>query len=115
MLGWIKLHRKLIDNPLYFSQKFIWSLAWIDLLLLAAHKKHIVEIKGRAITLYPGQLCYSKRSLASRWKWDKRTVSKFLNMLQGLEMIYQTDVKVTTVITIKNWNEYQNMEYEDGN
>ena len=39
MSGWIKLHRSITDNQLYFKEPFNKTLAWIDLLLLAKSQR----------------------------------------------------------------------------
>ena len=107
MQGWIKLHRQIIENEFYFSERFTKSQAWIDLLLLANHKNHTLFIRGNEINLKRGQLCYSQRTLAQLWGWNERTVKKFLNLLKKREMIHYKSTKVTTVITILNWDLYQ--------
>lgn len=107
MEGYIALHRKIIENEFYFSEKFTKSQAWIDLLILATHKENTVYIRGIGIKLNSGELCYSQLSLARRWKWNFKTVKKFLNLLKKREMVEIKSDNVTTVIFIKNWEHYQ--------
>ena len=118
MQGWIKLHRKLTENELYFSERFTRAQAWVDLLLLATHKPQTVFIRGVEINLKPGELCYSQLSLAKRWKWNRKTVTAFLKFLAKREMLLnRTDIRLshfTTVITIRNWHEYQADGQQDG-
>jgi DNA replication protein DnaD len=105
--GWIKLHRQIEGNEFYFDNKFDHTHAWIDLLLLANHKKATVFIRGIEIHLKPGELCYSQVSLAKRWKWNERTVNNFLKMLESRQMIHSRITYVTTIITICKWKDYQ--------
>jgi len=107
MQGYIKLYRQIMESEFYFSEKFSKSAAWIDLLLLANHKESTFFIRGIEIKLAPGQLAYSQLTLAKRWKWNFKTVKKFLDMLELRKMIFQSVNKVTTLITIVNWSEYQ--------
>jgi len=107
MEGWISLHRQMMENELYFSEKFTKSAAWIDLLLLARHSSGTKFIHGIEIKLQPGDLCYSQLSLAERWKWNFKTVKKFLDLLTDRQMISYKGGKVTTIISIKNWGKYQ--------
>ena len=109
MQGYILLHRKLFENEIYFEEKFDKAHAWIDLLLLANYMDRIVSIKGAEIQLKAGQLCLSKVSLAKRWGWDRRTVKKYLDVLQDVHMIVQQNIGLTTIITIVNWNKYQSL------
>lgn len=110
MEGWIKLHRQIEENELWFSEKFTKAQAWIDLLLLARHKPGLIDIRGIEIKLQSGQLCYSQLTLAKRWKWDRKTVKKFLKNLEKREMLDIRINKVTTIISIKNWFSYQAMD-----
>ena len=107
MEGWIKLHRQIVENEFYFSERFTKQQAWIDLLLLATHKERTVYLKGLEINLKPGQLCYSQVSLAKRWDWNRKTVKKFLNTLKNREMVDTRETNITTIITIKKWFLYQ--------
>jgi hypothetical protein len=107
MEGWIKIHRKLIDNPLWHSERFTKSQAWIDLLLLANHKPNTIFIRGNEVKTERGELCWSMLSLSKRWKWNRRTVDKFLSWLEKQEMIHNRKSPLTTIISIKNYDSYQ--------
>jgi len=105
--GYIKLHRQIKENEFWLSERFTKAQAWIDLLLAATYKTRTVFIRGIEINLNPGELCYSKLTLSKRWKWNERTVNKYLNMLENRQMIQTRITNVTTVISILKWNEYQ--------
>jgi len=107
MEGWIKLHRQIQENEFYYSEKFTKQSAWIDLLLLATHTERTVYLKGVEIKLTAGQLCYSQVSLAKRWKWDRKTVAKYLETLRKRKMVDTRKSNITTIITIKKWYLYQ--------
>ena len=115
MEGWIKIHRQIIENEFYFSERFTKQQAWVDLLLLARHNSGLVTIRGIDIKLNPGQLCYSQLSLSKRWQWDRKKVKKFLNQLKKREMVDIKISKVTTIITIKNWFSYQGVDNKTDN
>ncbi|MCH8942073.1 MAG: hypothetical protein IIA48_06515 [Bacteroidetes bacterium] len=114
MEGWIKLHRQILENEFWFSERFTKAQAWVDLLLLASHKERTLFIKGVEINLQPGQLCHSQVSLAYRWKWNRKTVKKFLNILKKREMLYTKETNITTIITIKTWVLYQGGGQQNG-
>ena len=115
MIGYFKVHRQITENEFYFCERFDKTHAWIDLLLLATHKENTLFIRGFEINLKPGQLCYSQKSLAKRWKWNVRTVNKFLKLLEKREMIHTKISNVTTIITILNWNRFQVNTYQSAN
>lgn len=107
MEGWIKLYRQIEENEFYFDEPFTRTQAWIDLLLLACHKSTSLRIRGIKIDLKPGELCYSQLSLAQRWKRDRKTVNKFLNEFKNMQMVDIKISRLTTIITITNWEKYQ--------
>lgn len=107
MEGYIKLFRKITENEFYFSQKFTKIQAWIDLLLIAGYKENSVTLGGVEFDLSPGELCFSQKSLAERWKWDRKTVRRFLTGLQKRNMVLIKTNRITSVITIVNWKKFQ--------
>lgn len=114
MNGWIPLHRQIMENEFYFAERFTKMQAWIDLLLLANHKPVTIFIRGNEINLKEGQLAYSQLSLAKRWKWNRKTVDKFLSMLQNREMLDNRKERLTTIISIKKWDDYQQSGQQKG-
>lgn len=111
--GWIKLHRQIQDNELWFSERFTKVQAWIDLLLLANHKPTTIFIRGVEINLERGQLAYSQVTLAHRWGWNERTVKRFLQMFEKRGMIQSKTTNISTIITVSNYQKYQ--EYTEQN
>lgn len=107
MEGFIKLHRQITENKYWFAERFTKSQAWIDLLILANHKGKTFFVRGNEVELERGQLGYAITTLAKRWKWNERTVDKFLSMLQKDEMIHYRKSPITTIISIKNYDLYQ--------
>lgn len=107
-MSWLKLHRSILSNDLWLAERFSKGQAWIDLLGLATFSEKKIFIRGIEIHLKRGELCVSQKNLALRWKWNYRTVNKFLKWLEKEEMIQTKINDVTTIITIINWDEYQN-------
>lgn len=105
--GWIKLHRQIVDNDLWFSERFSKAQAWMDLLLLANHKTKTAFLRGVEVSVDKGQLAYSIVSLSKRWQWNERTVDKYLKWLENKQMIQTKKTNVTTLITIVNYCKYQ--------
>jgi len=105
--GWIKLHRKIFDNPLYFSEPFTRMQAWIDLLLLANHSGQYFYIRGNRIDVKRGEVAHSMESLAQRWKWSRGKVLRYISQLENSQMIVQQKSHVITKLSITNYNTYQ--------
>lgn len=107
MSGWIRLHRKITENPLYFSEPFNRSMAWIDLLLLANHSENYFFKRGIRVDVKVGQIGYDLDSLAKRWKWSRGKVERFILMLENDNQVVRQKTNVTTLISIVNYKEYQ--------
>lgn len=105
--GWIKLHRKSVDNPLYFDEPFDKWHAWTDLLLMVNHEQKQFISKGQLVTLEPGQTITSMAILAERWKWSINKVRRFIGTLVGTGMCIADGTPNGTTITVVRWAFYQ--------
>lgn len=108
MAGWIKVYRDLQDH--WLAQDFEKLGWWVDLLLSATHKDTKLLIGGHLIELKKGQLRASSTYLAERWGKAKRTVQKFLDLLESDHMISRESSHKSTIITICNYESYQEVE-----
>lgn len=104
---WIALHRRLAKHDLWTSEPFTRGQAWVDLLMLANFKVGYVRIRGNRIDLERGQLAGSGVFLAKRWQWSRGKVQRFLDELENEHQIEQQKNAVTTLITITNYDAYQ--------
>lgn len=107
MNGWIKLHRQIMENPMYFAETFTRVQAWIDLLLLANHKTGYIYVRGNRVEVHRGQVGMSEESLAERWKWSRGKVRRFLKHLENEQQIVQQKSHIKSLISITNYEEYQ--------
>ena len=97
-----------MDNPLYKQKrKFSKFEAWIDILLSVNHREGKVLIDYSVETVKRGEFITSEVKLANKWNWDRKTVRKFLTLLQQEEMILKSSTKRWTSITVINWDKYQ--------
>lgn len=63
MEGWIKIHRKLLENPIVMKDSDYLAV-WIYLLLNATHKNVDVLFNGTRKTLHSGQLITGRKAIA---------------------------------------------------
>ena len=110
MSGWIKLHRKLSDNPLWTAEPFTRGQAWVDLILLANYEDSFFYIRGIKVNVARGQLAWAEQSLANRWRWSRTKLRKFLKDLEKEQQIIQQKTNVIQTVTVLNYEEYQNKE-----
>lgn len=110
--GWIKLHRKLLDNPV--TMKDTDHLAvWIYLLLNASHNEHPALFKGEKIILKPGQLITGRKSIALALHIDESKVERILKSLKSEQQIEQQTSSKNRLISITNWEFYQQSEQQN--
>jgi hypothetical protein len=112
MEGWIKLHRKLIGNPLWTCEPFTRGQAWVDLLILANHKDSFFYKRGNKIDVKRGQLARSVVELSDRWSWSRSKVNNFLKQLEKEQQIIQQKTNVTQIVTVLNYDCYQEKEQQ---
>ena len=112
--GYVQLHRKLFDNPLWLSEKFTKAQAWVDLFANANHKDNFINIRGNIVEIHRGQLGWSEVAMSLRWCWSKNKVNRFLKWLKMKQQIeIRQDRYITTIITILNYDKYQRRTADD--
>lgn len=107
MEGWIKLYRRIIESPDYFSEPFTRTQAWVDLILMANYRVGYIRIKGVRVKVEPGEVITSTVALSNRWRWSRGKVLRFLNELEVEQQIAQVRTSVYTSISIINYSKYQ--------
>jgi hypothetical protein len=112
--GWIKLHRSIMSNEIWLSQKFTDSQAWIDLIMLANHKGAFIKKHGVRLQVPRGCVGWSEVSLSKRWKWSRGKVRRFFVFLVQQNMIEmeQQINKLSTLIKILKYDVYQEAEQQ---
>jgi len=110
MEGWILLHRKLSNNKLWTCEPFTRGQAWVDLLLLASHTESFFYVRGNKVNVKKGQIAWSEVNISQRWKWSRTKLKKFLNDLEKEQQIIQHKSKIISIITIINYDLYQNKD-----
>lgn len=104
------MHRELAEHELWLESEFSRGQAWVDLMMLANHKTGYIRVRGVRVEIGRGQLGWSAAKLASRWRWSRGRVLRFLNELETVQQIEQQNGQPITVITICNYERYQGQE-----
>lgn len=108
--GWVKLYRQLIDSQVFQNEGLL--KVWLWCLLKAAHKGQWAEIQmGPSISevwLKPGQFIFGRHSAAKKLKMKESTVWKRMLKLQKIENLNIESNTHYSLITIINWDSYQN-------
>ncbi len=105
--GFVLLHRKMFSNKMWLSEKFTKAQAWVDLFANANHAPGSFYVRGNEVKIGRGQLGWSIENMAQRWRWNRKTVMRFLSVLEQGQQIGQQRTRLTTIITIVNYDKYQ--------
>ena len=101
--GFIMIDRSILEDDMYFSEKFTRMQAYMDLCLLAAFKSRSFYIRGNKVELQPMQVAKSVRDLADRWQWSVNKVRGYLYELEKDDYIDTQKTSVNQIITIKKY------------
>ena len=107
MLGWISIHRKILEHWIWTAKPYSKGQAWLDLLLKASHEKTDFLYSESLIHLNRGQVVVSHRKLSETWGWSKDKVSRFLTLLKNEGMVKIEVRHGVSIITICEYTKYQ--------
>ena len=107
--GYILFQRGHRDHSLFQEPDKLGAWLWIN--LAAAHTAYEAVFNGVRVHLEPGQLTFSIRFLAKKWRWSDKKVTRFLDALSRDQFVtIGTTAGATTgqtIITVCNWQEIQ--------
>lgn len=105
MEGWIMLHRKLLDNPIFKNHKLLQ--VFIYCLLKASHKEHDQLVGDQMVKLKSGDLVTGRKAISIKTGLSEQNVRTALNRLEKLQKLTIRPTSKYSVISIVNWNTYQ--------
>lgn len=112
--GWISVYRSIRDHWIWKDEtSYNRVQAWLDLLLEANFEDKKILVNGKLVKIKRGQMWTSVRTLADRWGWSKNRVVAFLELLQGDTMVTVKGTQNGTLLTIVNYEEFQNQQDTD--
>lgn len=105
MSGYIKLHRNIEHHWIWQNpRRTQW---WIQLIFMAAWEPQQVSFGNETFTLQRGQIATTYRILTGRFSCTNQTVFNFLAILEKHKMIIKETSQKMTLITIVNYDLYQ--------
>lgn len=109
MQGWIKLHRSIVDKPIWKQSTAEQKVVLITILLLANHKRSEWEFEGKTFMCEAGQFITSLATLSE--KCGKgisiQNVRTALTRFEKLGFLTNRSTKTGRLITVENWGMYQ--------
>lgn len=112
MDGWIKLHRCSLENPTICKDSDYFAV-WCYLLLNATHQPIDVIFNGERITLQEGQLITGRNKISEQFNINPSKVQRILKKLEIEHQIEQQTGNKNRLISIVNWDLYQQSEQQD--
>lgn len=105
--GYFFLDRGIWDHPLFAREAFTEREAWLWMISAAAWKGMRVRAGRKIVDLKRGQLVFSERFMATKWRWSKTSVRRFIERLKSEAMVSALADRDATLITICNYDKYQ--------
>lgn len=107
--GYVPINRRFFEHPFWSEEReYSKAEAWLDLVQAARFEDSRATelIRGRLVFWSKGQLRASVRFLAERWKWSKSKTDRFLELLETQQMITRAQMNGETIITLTNYEIY---------
>lgn len=114
--NWIKLYRKMIDDPAFVNSTGPQVKVLLTVMFLAAWTPKKWDVLGHEFTIQPGEVFISTRDLADRAGDDvsHKVVRGALARFEKLGFWTLKRARTGTLIHIVNWRKYQLYEGEAG-
>lgn len=104
-LGWIKLHRKLVDNPIFKNDKLFRVFMYC--LLKASHKEHDQLVGDSVVALKSGQLATGRKAISNATGLSEQNIKTAFSKLKALGILTIKPTNKYSIITIANWDLHQ--------
>ena len=107
--NWIKLYRKMVDDPIFVNSTGPQVKVLLTVMFLAAWTPKKWDVLGHEFTIQPGEVFISTRDLADRAGDDvsREVVRKALVRFEKLGFWTLKRTRKGTLIHIVNWRKYQ--------
>jgi DNA-binding transcriptional regulator YhcF (GntR family) len=107
-LGYIKIHRRLLDHPDY--QNGTWVRLWLHMLLRASFTDREFRWKGNKITLKSGQFISSSRKLAEELGISRGSVERATRLMEDDKQLSREVGNKGCLYSVSNWDSHQSSE-----
>ena len=108
LLGWIKLHRQLLDNWVMSEPEAL--SVWIRFLLEANHEPKKKMLNGSLVEIKRGQLIFGLEVFSSRSGVSIAKLRRYLKLLEKDGMINRQKTSKYSIITITSFESYQSVD-----
>lgn len=106
--GYVKLYRSIKKKAWYKKSEFVHL--FIHLLIKASHSGYETWLNGASKMLNPGQLVTGRKKLSDETGIDQHKIDRILKCFETEQQIKQQTFNTCRLISIINWDSYQNIE-----
>lgn len=106
-IGFFAVHRGVWDHPSFAPEPFTEREAWFWMLSSAAWECKSVRVGRAVVELKRGQLAFSLRFLAEKFRWSEARVRRRITRMISDALIEVKSTREATLITICNYDKYQ--------
>ena len=111
--GYIKIYRKFMDTSIYFNSQAVHL--FLHLLLKANYKDRKIIFNNQTVELKSGQFITGRKTLAEETSINESKIYRLLDVFSSEGLIEQQTNRQYSIVTILNWNEYQESEQRMNN
>jgi hypothetical protein len=108
--GWIKLHRSILDDPVWTTATVDQKVVLITILLQVNHEPNQWMWKGEKFEVRPGQLVTSLSSLSRMAGVSVQSVRSAIARFEKLNFLTNESTKTGRLISIRKWAAYQSTD-----
>jgi len=108
LLGWIKLHRQLLDNWIMTEPEAL--SVWVRFLLEANHDTKKKMLNGSLVEIKRGQLVFGLEAFSARSGVSIAKLRRYIKLLESDGMINRLKTAKYSIITIASFDSYQSLD-----
>lgn len=108
MAGWIKIHRSVLDKAWFKYSDYVQ--VWLYLLAMAVFEEKEYLFDGKIVILKPGQFVTTRNEISAKCGVHRSKVERILSRFKNEQQIEQVSGARSRLISILNWEKYQDCE-----
>ena len=108
--GWIKLHRKIMDNPIFDKSELLKLFVYC--LFSAGHEDKRIIWNGKEEIVPRGSFITGREKLSNELKQSESMIRRNLKILENISVITRKTTNKFTVINVVNYGIYQGSDFE---
>lgn len=106
-MSWFKVEREIFNSEVFKDDVFTEREAWIWLISSACFEDTEINVLNNPVVLHRGELSFSIRFMAKKFRWTAGKVQNFLKKLKKWNMIELKTQTGQSHLSICNYSKFQ--------